>query len=40
LNTLGGGTDELVNRLAKRTEVALKRLRDQGIGKGLELGAA
>jgi hypothetical protein len=32
---LGRATDELVNRLPKRADVALERLGDQGIGKGL-----
>jgi hypothetical protein len=38
LDHLGGATDELVNRLLKPTDVALKRLGDQRIGKRLELG--
>jgi hypothetical protein len=38
MHDLGGATDELVNRFAKRTDVALKRLRDQGIGKRFKLG--
>jgi hypothetical protein len=35
LHDLGWATDELVERLTKRSEVAPKRLGDQGIGKGL-----
>jgi hypothetical protein len=34
----GRAPDELVNLFAKRTDVALKRLRDQRLGKRLELG--
>jgi hypothetical protein len=34
LDDLGRATDELVERFAKRTDAALKRLRDQGVGKG------
>jgi hypothetical protein len=38
LHDFGGATDELVNRFAKRTEVALERLRDQRLRKRLKLG--
>jgi hypothetical protein len=38
LHDLGWATDELVERLTKRPDVALQHLRDQGIGKRLKLG--
>jgi hypothetical protein len=38
LHYLGGATDELVNRLAKRSDVAHERLGDQRLGERLDLG--